>query len=121
MHISKLVHQRHKAAREKLKIILQRNASDISLTTDICIHNSISPFPFSRLEFILGCVDNWCFFRTPYWYRDISKIDRNSRIEEKVSCIVHDQASNMILSMDMLLDENLGVALIVYSYVLMQG
>ena len=38
----------------------------------------------------------------PYWYRDISKIDG---IEEKVSCIVHDQASNMILSMDILLDE----------------
>ena len=35
MHISKLIHQQHEVARRKLKDLLERNMSSISLTTDI--------------------------------------------------------------------------------------
>ena len=35
MHISKLIHQKHEVAQRKLKDLLERNMSSISLTTDI--------------------------------------------------------------------------------------
>ena len=115
MHISKLVHQRHKAAQEKLKIILERNASDISLTTDIWTSVANEAYITVSAHFLSQDWNLYSVVLTTGAFperhtgivisRKLIEIAEQFGIEEKVSCIVHDQASNMILSMDISLDE----------------
>ena len=115
MHISKLIHQKHEVAQRKLKDLLERNMSSISLTTDIWTSGAneayitVSGHFISQAWDLLTVVLTTSAFPKCYTGVEIShklvEIVSGLGIEEKVICIVHDQASNMILSMDILLEE----------------
>ena len=115
MHMSKLIHQKHGESQRKLKDLLEKDMSSISLTTDIWTSGSneayitVSGHFISQAWQLVAIVLTTSAFPERHTGLEISQklveIVKQFGIEEKVVCVVHDQASNMILSMDILLED----------------
>ena len=115
MHMSKLIYQKHEETQQKLKDLLERDMSSISLTTGIWTSGSNEAYITVSGHFIssswklVAVVLTTSAFPECHTGEEISRkldeIVKQFGIEGKVICVVHDQASNMILSMDILLKE----------------
>ena len=115
MHMASLLHRKYKAGYERLKEILKVDPSAISLTTDLWTSIANDSFITVSAHFISPdwdmCSVVLCTSAFPERHTgaEISQklidIAEESEISQKVACIVHDQGSNMVLTMKLLSDE----------------
>ena len=114
-HFSTLVRQKHQAAISKLKEVLQKEAKNVSLTTDIWTSIANDAYLTVSAHFIstdwtlYSVVLCTCAFPERHTGVEISHklvgVTEEFSISDKIVCIVHDQGSNMVLCMRLLNEE----------------
>ena len=114
-HIGKLLKHRHSLSIEKLKEKLDKEAESVALTTDIWTsvateaYITVTAHYFEKDWKIQSFVLQTPAFPERHTGTEIAnkvkEICDNFRISEKVSYILHDQAANMMCSLDILESE----------------
>lgn len=111
-HVTKMILKKHESVREKLQSKLNKEATSISLTTDIWssaateAYITVSAHYISPEWNLLSCVLETPGMPERHTGQNIAdrlaEIADRWAINEKVSVVVHDQAANMECAMDIL-------------------
>ena len=110
--ITGVIHKKHEATKEKLQDKLETEASSIALTTDICTSSATEAYITASAYYIstewkmISCVSETPDMPERHTRQNIAdklmEIADSWDISEKISVIVHNQASNMESSSDIL-------------------